>query len=281
MKNSQEMGSKSDSINNAAKRGVVNSEEGAKIAKYVVTSVGEISEYSNKTTESMRVLTERSKEISRVLGVITDIASQTNLLALNAAIEAAQAGDAGRGFAVVAEEIRKLAEGSRKSASEIEKLIADVQHDTMEAAGVIDTMNGIVKSTVEASNKAEVAFHEIEVASTETLGYSEAILESTKIQDDSISKVVGITEEVVVIAEQTASGTEEVSSSASQLSAGMEGYMKKSNWLNDVSKELKDGVSRFKLKGNHSSLVNLVSKLDEEANGLDLIDIEEMESRDS
>ncbi|MCV9389357.1 methyl-accepting chemotaxis protein [Reichenbachiella ulvae] len=281
MNNAREMGEKTDSINSAAKKGVSSSEEGAKIAKYVVNSVGEISEYSNKTTESMKVLTERSKEISRVLGVITDIASQTNLLALNAAIEAAQAGDAGRGFAVVAEEIRKLAEGSRKSASEIETLIADVQKDTAEAAGVIDTMNGIVKSTVDASSRAEIVFQEIENASTETLGYSEAILQATNMQSDNIGKVVNITEEVVVIAEQTAAGTEEVSSSATELSAGMNNYIEKSNWLNDVSKQLKDGVAKFTLRGD-MKLVNLVEKIDDDqASTEEYIEEEEFEEKES
>ena len=250
MKNSQDMSSKSDAINKAAKAGVSNSEEGAKLSSYVVKSIGEIEDYSNMTTKSMQILTERSKEISRVLGVITEIASQTNLLALNAAIEAAQAGESGRGFAVVAEEIRKLAEGSRKSASEIENLILDVQKDTGEAAKVIASMNDVVKSTVDASNNAQSVFLEIERSSTETLGHSETILSSTTSQNESINKVVKITEDVVVIAEQAAAGSEQISSSASELSSGMENYMTKFHWLNSTSQDLQTGISRFSLKQN-------------------------------
>lgn len=248
LKNSLNMKNKSDSINTAAKNGVNDSEEGAKISNFLVTSVGKVLEYSNVTNKSMQVLTERSKEIARVLSVITEISSQTNLLALNAAIEAAQAGDVGRGFAVVAEEIRKLAEDSRKSAKEIENLIVDVQKDTKEAASVIDKMNEIVKSSVEASSSAQSAFKEIERTSTETLGFSETILESTQSQSKGIESVVKITEDIVIIAEEAATGSEQISSSANELAAGMENYMRKFVWLNNTSKELKSGVSRFKLK---------------------------------
>ena len=139
-----------------------------------------------------------------MLGVITDISTQTNLLALNAAIEAAQAGDAGRGFAVVAEEIRKLAEDSRRSANEIERLVMDVQNDTEEAARVISTMNSSVRSGEEASREASKVFQQITESSFNTLSFSEEIVNAAIVQSESINNVVNITENIVVIAEQTA-----------------------------------------------------------------------------
>ena len=276
----KEMSEKSDAINLAAKQGVDKSTDGASFSSKAVESVSDITKLSNKATSSMRVLTERSNEISRVLGVITDIAAQTNLLALNAAIEAAQAGEAGRGFAVVAEEIRKLAEDSRKSASEIEKLIDDVQKDTVDAAETMETMNASVVSSLQAAEQAASVFQEIAASSAQTLNHSEAVSESTKSQSQSISQVASITEEIVVIAEETAAGTEQVSSSAVELASGMDNYIKKSTWLNTISKELSEGISRFKLVGNDDELSEedlTQERLAEEAQEIVSMDIESMD----
>jgi len=242
------MEQKAETINEAAKSGVESSEKGRKMISNVSRSMNDISEFSHKTSDSIKVLTERSKEISRVLSVITDIASQTNLLALNAAIEAAQAGDAGRGFAVVAEEIRKLAEDSRKSAGEIENLIKDVQNDTTQASSIIDTMNKTVAEGNQASEQASEVFNEIAESTQRTLSSSEEIVTATKEQQESIGKVVTITESVVVIAEETAAGTEQVASSATELSTGMQNYKGKSEELVRVADDLKIGISKFKLR---------------------------------
>ncbi len=78
-----------------------------------------ISSAIGQSAEIMSGMANYSEEIRKVTSLITDIAEQTNLLALNAAIEAARAGEHGKGFAVVAEEVRNLAEQSKRSAGEI------------------------------------------------------------------------------------------------------------------------------------------------------------------
>ncbi|WP_420318905.1 methyl-accepting chemotaxis protein [Ekhidna sp.] len=241
------MSNQAEEINVAAHKVSESSDAGLKMVNKVGFSMKDIKAFANDTNQSIQVLTERSKEITRVLGIITDIAAQTNLLALNAAIEAAQAGDAGRGFAVVAEEIRKLAEDSRNSAREIEKLITDVQNDTASAAKVIEVMNESILGGESASDDASDAFREIASSSNQNLEISKQILEATKEQMDSIKNVVTITEGIVVIAEETAAGTEQVASSATELSAGMESYTQKSEEVTEIARNLKEKVGMFKL----------------------------------
>lgn len=248
MNSSRDMGEQADNINLAAQGGVTSSEKGLDLIKKVGHSMEDIATFSANSYDSIQVLTRRSIEISKVLGVITDIASQTNLLALNAAIEAAQAGDAGRGFAVVAEEIRSLAENSKESAKQIERLVHDVQSDVETTSKVMERMKESVKNGEEATVAASAAFSEITESSSKTLVMSEEIRKRVKQQIDDIRNVVTITESVVVIAEQTAAGTEEIASSASELSSGMNSYVMKSERLTEIAEELSSWVSKFKLK---------------------------------
>ncbi|MEO9485643.1 MAG: methyl-accepting chemotaxis protein [Ekhidna sp.] len=247
LNSSNDMKERAAAINTAAKIGFESGEKGRIMIENLLNSMNQIASFSQKTNTSMDVLTNRSKEITRVIDVISEIASQTNLLALNAAIEAAQAGDAGRGFAVVAEEIRKLAEDSKKSASQIEQLILDVQKDTEEASNTIEAMNKTVANGKKTSEDAAMVFNEIEQSSTRTLSHSEDILKATTTQKENVTKVVSISESVVVIAEETAAGTEETASAVTQLSSGMKSFFEKAQQMGGVASSLKEEIEKLNL----------------------------------
>ncbi|PIB36095.1 hypothetical protein BFP72_12165 [Reichenbachiella sp. 5M10] len=247
LRSTEEMGTRSQTINQAAQTGFDDSQRGAEMAREMVHGITQIANYTQGANQSMDILTERSKEINRVLRVMTEISSQTNLLALNAAIEAAQAGDAGRGFAVVAEEIRKLAEDSKNAAKEIEVLVSDVQKDTVSASSIIAQMGESVESGEKISKEAEEVFKLISNSSANTLSLSQGILEASHLQKADINKIVNITESIVVIAEQTAAGTEQVASSAEELAAGMTDYNRRSEKLSQIAHELRDLLGQFRI----------------------------------
>ncbi len=104
--------------------------KGGEAVQMTVAGILKIRETVAETSREVKRLGESSQEISKIVGLISQIASRTNLLALNASIEAARAGEAGKGFAIVADEVRQLADKSAKSLKDIEQIVMQIQSQT-------------------------------------------------------------------------------------------------------------------------------------------------------
>ncbi|MEM9324267.1 MAG: two-component regulator propeller domain-containing protein [Bacteroidota bacterium] len=247
LQSSNAVGDQARSINDTAKMGAVQSDKGKELIGGLDHNMKAIQEFSVKTNQSIATLTQRSEEISGVLSIIKDIAAQTNLLALNAAIEAAQAGESGRGFAVVAEEIRKLAEGSKQSAAEIEALVLGVQDETQATATLVGEMTEKIQAGGAATSQSLGTFEEISHYYDETVEKSEQIVQATLQQTEEISNIVNLISNIVVIAEETAAGTSQTASSSAELSAGMIAYMEKSHAVSTIATDLQEKISKFNL----------------------------------
>jgi len=199
----------------------------------VVNSIDEGSEHQQELVHKVASLTEQARNVKDVLGIISDIADQTNLLALNAAIEAARAGEHGRGFAVVADEVRKLAERTQKSLSEISANINLITQNVVEIAQETEQTAGNMQS--------------ISVSAQELISSSEETRENLSITKEKSTQVM---HESIYIATKTKgliAGMEDIITLSSQNSELRVDVNNAANTLSMDSKELEAELSKFKI----------------------------------
>lgn len=150
---------------------VKSSADGAAKANALVDGARKEAEASGdvvrEAVSAMGEIEQSSKQISKITGVIDDIAFQTNLLALNAGVEAARAGEAGRGFAVVASEVRALAQRSSEAAREINALISASDGQVRRGVDLVDQAGKALSDIVDSVQKISQNVSEIAVSSQE------------------------------------------------------------------------------------------------------------------
>lgn len=176
-----------------------------------VESMRDIEKTAGMTGDSIQDLEGIISEISTFAGEISEITGQTNLLALNASIEAARAGDSGRGFSVVAEEIRILAENSKKASDSIEAVVANVhkmlnsvkQSNTQNMQSVNVGITQISSARQEAQNLGSLQVdsrkktEQIAENSGETKQHSRQVLEMTQEMADLVQNSLNCADTIV------------------------------------------------------------------------------------
>ncbi|UFJ39359.1 methyl-accepting chemotaxis protein [Brevibacillus humidisoli] len=200
-----------------------------------------------RSTEVIRQLEERSREIGEIIAVITGIAGQTNLLALNAAIEAARAGEQGRGFAVVADEVRKLAEQSEASAQHIAQLIEQIQSDTHLSVESMTTANRDVSEGMTTVRDAGEAFERIVQAVTRTTDQIQEVSAASEQLSASAQQVTGTVELMAMIARESTSHIQGVAGLSEEQLASMEEISSSTANLSKMAQELQELTQRFRL----------------------------------
>lgn len=202
----------------------------------VTAMVGEIQTVQdavNKIAGSVKEFVDSTRAIAGMTQQVKEIADQTNLLALNAAIEAARAGEQGRGFAVVADEVRKLAEKSAQSASEIDQV-----------TNSLNKKSGEVEATVQQGLRSlQATQQQVGQVSGILTGAGEAVEKASHGVNDIASSI----NEQSLASAEIARNVEKIAQMSEENHAAVNSNTDEIVKLERLAKELSGAVGRFKV----------------------------------
>lgn len=197
--------------------------------------------------EAIQGLEEKSKSIGQIIKTINEIAEETNLLSLNASIEAARAGEAGRGFAVVAEEIKKLADQSLQSSSEIERIVNEIVAGTGQVVTVARKAEDIVKSQETAVGETTQAFEQIDDKVASLMESLHQINENVANMETARETTLEAITSISAVSAQTASGSATVYGEAKKQENMVGELEEAAEMLSAKAEELAQMLQRFTL----------------------------------
>ncbi len=190
--------------------------DNARQANQLAASASEIAVHGGtvvrEVVATMGSISDSSRQIADIIGVIDGIAFQTNILALNAAVEAARAGEQGRGFAVVAAEVRSLAQRSAGAAKEIKTLITDSVGKVESGARLVDDAGRTIDEVVAAVKRVTDIMAEITAASQEQSAGIEQV-------NDAVTQMDEATQQNAALVEQSTAAATALEAQAHQLVA--------------------------------------------------------------
>ena len=213
----QEVAKNAGAASSASAETKAKAEHGATIVGNSLESIQLVHRLSMDLKDDMAQLNGHAQDISQIMTVISDIADQTNLLALNAAIEAARAGEAGRGFAVVADEVRKLAEKTMASTTDVGRVIRSIQESTTKSLVSMDNAVEQVNTATESASLSGQALSEIVVTADITADQANAIATASEQQSAASEEINQTIIEVNEMSRQTAEGMAEAAKAVSDL----------------------------------------------------------------
>ena len=190
---------------------------GAQVVERSLRRIESVHQVSLELKDDMPQLNEHAQDITRIMGVISDIADQTNLLALNAAIEAARAGEAGRGFAVVADEVRKLAEKTMASPNDVGNAIKAIQESTAKSMTGVEQSVARIGEATELASQSGAALQEIVATVEATADQVNAIATASEEQSAASEEINQTIVEVNDMSRQTAEAMAEAAKAVTEL----------------------------------------------------------------
>ncbi len=184
-----------------------------------VDGIMAIRETVAETSKKIKRLSESSQKISKVVSLISNFTTQTQLLALNASIEATRAGEYGRGFSVVADEVRSLSRQSAEATREIEKLVQEIQAETVEVTTAMDLGIQQVVGGTNLVNETRQQLNEIVTATAQISQLVQGITQATQVQTQQSQLVTQAMSDVAAIANKNSTDSTHISASFQELLA--------------------------------------------------------------
>jgi methyl-accepting chemotaxis protein len=206
----QETAATMEALGSTVRNNADNTRQANQLAQAAATVAAQGGEVVGRVVTTMQGISESSRRIGDIIGVIDGIAFQTNILALNAAVEAARAGEQGRGFAVVASEVRSLAQRSAEAAKEIKVLIGRNVEQVEQGGTLVVDAGNTMEEIVGSIRRVSDLVGEISAATTE---------QSERIRQvgDAVAQMDGSTQQNAALVEQSASAAESLKQQAQQL----------------------------------------------------------------
>jgi len=222
------------------------SDEGAVVLGTVIRQMNVIGANVDQLEAIVKEQASRSEDINRMILQITEIANQINLLSLNASIEAARAGEHGKGFAVVAGEVKKLAEQTARSSSEINNLTGEIQTQSNQALHSMIEASREVAAGKEVVDRMGQLFEEIKGKITEVSDQMQIASASSRNAALGTHKVSETMNTVQQVTETAAEHTEQISAAAEEQMASMQEISASAQALSSMAEELQTKIERFK-----------------------------------
>ncbi|MFD2671848.1 methyl-accepting chemotaxis protein [Marinicrinis sediminis] len=223
------------------------SQSGLQDVQSIQEQMQAIERSSEGSEQSIRKLQQQSDHIHTMIQEITRIAAATNILSLNAAIEASRAGEAGKGFAVVAQEIRELADHSKRTAGQIVEVVAHIHQEALSAVHAIGEDRVRIQEGVVQTERASASFQHIQ---SSVVQVRDKVLEVSALVEQLTASSEGIVEsarQTAEISETAAGSCEEIAASNEEQLQSMQQVKQASHHLAETAQQLRKLVSAFDL----------------------------------